>query len=149
MRAKHFSPQKLNIDGEAWGFTVGYQNLLDVNPGTGESAPGLVLTFPGESDFTCWNPTGEGDSFQFKFGFTKSPAAPFFIGLQSIGRVTDPRDGGEQRIVYVGANLVAPGEFENLSCGDDFSPTIDGAVTDGKAIEYEFGGSFRIVRHSN
>ena len=136
-----------NTNGDAWGLIVGYEVLRDVNPFLGQPAPGLELNFPQEASFPCWRTTGEGDSFQFKWGITKSPDAPFFVGLQSIGRVTYPGDGTEPRFAFIGANLVAPGEFDRLSCEDDFAPLIEDAIDAGTAIDYEFDGTFRIIRH--
>ncbi len=137
-----------NINGEVWGLVTGYQDLKDVNPRTRELVPGLVLTFPVVGKYLCWELTGEGDSFQYKWEITKFPIAAL-VGVQSIGRVLDPGGAEQEQIAYVGAASVAEGEFESLECGDDFLPLIAGAVDAGTAIEYNLGGTFRIVRNSN
>jgi len=138
-----------NTEGEAWGLFVGYLALKDVNPGTGEEVPGLEITIPFVAKYLCWDLTGEGDSFQFKWEIDKSPALLSIVGTQSVGRILDPGDGVQARVAYVGAASPAIAEFGDLGCGDDFSPPIQAAVDAGTAIEYNFGGTFRIIHHSN
>jgi hypothetical protein len=136
-----------NIDGEVWGLGVGYQDLKDVNPATREEVPGLVLTLTLVTKVLCLDLTGEGNSNQFRWEVDKAPLIPALVGVQSVGRILDPGAGEQARVAYVGMASVDIAEFGDLECGDDFSPPIQAAVDAGTALEYDFGGTFRIIRH--